>query len=149
MIDPRLMAAMAGAQGSSALGATPNAMASQAQQATQVAPVTQTLPPNGGTPGWLQSLQSPGMMGLLSAGTSMLGAAGRPGGIGDALLAGAQGGLGGAMMAQQAQKEDQRNRELMDIMKMQLETGRGAQQRGQGPMVQARQQPPAGLYGAY
>jgi len=102
-------------------------------------------------PRWLQMLQSPGMMGLLGAGTSMLGASGRPGGLGEALGAGVQGGLGGVFAAKQAQKEEERDRMLMDILGRQGAIGgMGAlQPRTERPISPATQQQPAGLYGAY
>lgn len=126
------------------LGAMPNpAMAQQgAPQAGQ---------PPAGMEGFMQRLQTPGMMGLLNAGTSMLGAAQQPGGLGQAMAAGAQGGLGGLAMAKQAQKEDERNAQFMEMMKaaggVAGQGQRMAQQGGALGGMAPRQ--PAGINGAY
>lgn len=94
------------------LGQMPNPGAGQVPQGPQ----GPQQPAQGIGAGFMERLQDPALLGLLGAGTGMLGAAQRPGGLGQATISGMQGGLGSMLAAQQAQKEDERNAQLERVL---------------------------------
>lgn len=82
-----------------------------------------------------ERLRNPLLQAGLGAGLGMLGASGQPGGLREALGAGLQGGLGGYMGAEQALKEEEKNKALEAVLAAQGGVmGRGALGGGAMPM---------------
>lgn len=92
-------------------------------------------PMGGGMPGDPGFMSSPQGLGLLGAGTSMLGASGQEGGFGEALGAGIGGGLGGYMQGSALQKEAAKEDQLAKILGMQSGIGDAAMLNGQQAMM--------------